>query len=539
MTSRPFGAARNAVWLSGVVVLGAAQPPAPGPPATTLHLEGLVTDGQLHSYIEVPFEVAEGTAEIAVHFDYDTRERRTTLDLGLWSPTGFRGWSGGSRSAFTVSESTATPGYLAGPIQGGSWRLVIGVPNIRAGVTARYTASIELRTEPTPSNALEAPTDSNRPTTSAREARPREAERWYRGDPHLHTEHSDGSCLVDGERQPCPLERTLAAARSRGLDFIAITEHNTVSHLPLLATGELDSSGQTLTVLAGQEVTTFRGHLNVIGISQRMAFRRPDGSPRDPNEIAAEARGLGAFVVINHPALPSGEACMGCGWRPLEPSIEQVDAVEVLNGGVIRTRGGSAEGLFSGIPFWQEALSAGRGWTAIGASDNHDPDLPTEEPGALGRPVTGVWARSARADHLLEGLRSGRTFVDVEGHPSRWLDVTLQSRDGRHRTTMGGRWTVGEEGLEVLVTCGDCDGLRAELLLGTASVPVPPAIDLGSLTEAGAGLRHPLGHLAPDVRWLRVDLRRFDGALVVLGNAIRFEADGARSAAPHGGASKR
>ena len=91
-----------------------------------LRLEGVVSRSDLHSYIDVPFEVPDGIVEIAVQFEYDKRNQRTTLDLGLWDPRGFRGWSGGSRSSFVISAREATPGYLPGAITVGTWRLVIG-----------------------------------------------------------------------------------------------------------------------------------------------------------------------------------------------------------------------------------------------------------------------------------------------------------------------------------------------------------------------------------------------------------------------------
>ena len=50
--------------------------------------------------------------------------------------------------------------------------------------------------------------------------------RWWAGDLHTHTVHSDGVLTV------AELARL---ARGNGLDFIAVTDHNTVSHHPELA----------------------------------------------------------------------------------------------------------------------------------------------------------------------------------------------------------------------------------------------------------------------------------------------------------------
>ena len=76
---------------------------------------------------------------------------------------------------------------------------------------------------------------------------------WLAGDFHSHTVHSDGSLSVGG---------LAALAVSRGLDFLAVTDHNTVSHHPQLA--EI-SARYGITLLPGQEVTTDTGHANVFG----------------------------------------------------------------------------------------------------------------------------------------------------------------------------------------------------------------------------------------------------------------------------------
>ena len=57
------------------------------------------------------------------------------VDIGLFDPRGaefltakgFRGWSGGSLQAFTVAADEATPGYLAGPVQAGTWHVTLGL----------------------------------------------------------------------------------------------------------------------------------------------------------------------------------------------------------------------------------------------------------------------------------------------------------------------------------------------------------------------------------------------------------------------------
>lgn len=144
-------------------------------------LTGQITRADHETYKELAFDVPPGLDRLTVEFGYDTRELRTTIDLGLFDPERFRGWSGGDKASFTVGVIDATPSYLPGPIIPGRWVLLLGVPNIREGVTATYEARIRFgRGEATRVSAF-----SNEPLEVGA--------RWYRGDLHMHTCHSDGS----------------------------------------------------------------------------------------------------------------------------------------------------------------------------------------------------------------------------------------------------------------------------------------------------------------------------------------------------------
>ena len=106
-----------------------------------LTLRGVATEADHETYIEAPFKVPAGVTRLTITFDYP-RAQRTVLDLGLLDQERFRGWSGGERLSFTLSAEEATASYLLGPIVPGRWTLLIGVPNIRKGVTAAYEAKI-------------------------------------------------------------------------------------------------------------------------------------------------------------------------------------------------------------------------------------------------------------------------------------------------------------------------------------------------------------------------------------------------------------
>ena len=107
-----------------------APPPQPAP----ITLAGAITRADHQTYRELPFTVPPGTTRISIDFSYD-KDNRTVIDLGLRDPQGLRGWSGGNKSHIEIGADTATPSYAPGPIQPGTWKLILGIPNIRDGQT--------------------------------------------------------------------------------------------------------------------------------------------------------------------------------------------------------------------------------------------------------------------------------------------------------------------------------------------------------------------------------------------------------------------
>ncbi len=106
--------------------------------------ETLVAHGRFEpgapDWVYLPVELPDGVVELAVRCSHDLPDGRpdsqpgNQLDLGIFDQrgiepgdaAGFRGWSGGSRDAFTISGSGATPGYLPGPLHPGTWHVVLG-----------------------------------------------------------------------------------------------------------------------------------------------------------------------------------------------------------------------------------------------------------------------------------------------------------------------------------------------------------------------------------------------------------------------------
>jgi hypothetical protein len=472
--------------------------------AGELVLTGKLTRADHETYVELPFDVPPGVERLTVAFSYDTREQKTTIDLGLFDPERFRGWSGGDKATFTVGTIDATPSYLPGPVIPGRWTLLLGVPNIREGVTATYEARIRFgRGEATAVSAF-----SDAPL----EVGPR----WYRGDLHMHTCHSDGSTpRQSGEgRSPGPVFRTAEAAAARGVDFIAVTDHNAVSHHHALR--ELQPHFDKLLLIPGVEITTFCGHAGVLGANGFVEFRLTSHhlpTVRDLQDAVARQHGL---FIVNHPALPSNELCMGCGWTAKGTDYARVDAVEVVNGGAIRFQGGKADGPLSGLPFWEARLNEGCRITAIGGSDNHQPDTDGVRHPPVGYPTTAIFAENLSERAILDGIRAGRVFIDIDGEGGRTLELT--ARCGAAAAVMGqGLAAPAGEAVAFTLRVTGCAGARVDMVmdgshgaaLAGATCDGEDAVLTFALTSDGA--RH----------WIRADVRSEDGErTLMIGNPI-------------------
>jgi hypothetical protein len=476
-------------WAVAVSAMSSDLPP-------DVVLSGELTGADHESYRELAFQVPAHVDRITVSFDYQ-RGAGTTVDLGLADPQRFRGWSGGNKSTFTLAETEATPSYLPGPLPAGEWRLVLGVPNIRDGTTAAYRAEIRFQRG---ADAFTRPF-ADEPL--------RDEPGWYRGDLHLHSGHSDGACgTQSGARAPCPLYRAVEAAAARGLDFVAVTEHNTRSHHQGLR--ELQAAFDRLVLIPGQELTTFRGHANVLGTTGYINFRV---SARDMGAVLTRARQVGGLVSVNHPGLPSDENCMGCGWTAeVEPSL--VQAMEVVNGAAVASLGGGVRHRFSGISAWQVMLSSGARVTAVAGSDNHDPLVNAQRPASVGRPTTVVHAAALSQPALLAAIRDGRVFVDVEGTRDRLLDMEAASTT--QTVAMGGnlRALAGTE-VTVTVTARHVTEGRVVLIQNGRILGPPSGRVEGDRLEAD--FRFPADGQRS---WLRAEVVSGDGEPLLLSNPV-------------------
>jgi len=308
-----------------------------------------IVHSEQSSYIEVPFEMPEQVEELVVSYTIESHgEQKAVIDLGLRDTGRVRGWSGGARKEFRLGLEKSTPGYLSGDLTPGDWAVLHNAYKVPSeGCSIHVTIEFLYKTP-----------------------------RWLKGDLHTHSVNSDGTFT---------LEENAAIMEELGCDFIAMTDHNTVSqNLTYPRNG-------SVVMIPGMEFTTNFGHSNFLGVIDPIRDFRVKGQ-EDVNAKIAEARAKGAKIVINHPH------CEYCPWE-WDFNVDH-DWVEVWNGPF-------TERNVRALNWWHSQLVSGRRLVAIGGSDIHRPDSYIKH----AMPCTWVYASEKTVDGILSAIGQGKVVI--------------------------------------------------------------------------------------------------------------------------------
>ncbi len=458
----------------------------------TVIISGVATPRDHYTYRLEPFSVPAHTGRIEVDFEYTGRGDFAEIEIGLFDPHGFRGTSRFSKGSFEVGRYEATPSYFPGFMPAGEWQVSLGFPTVRQESEYRIT----LRLYPETSSGFIAP-----------RAQPlKSGPGWYQGDFHTHTGHSDAFGCHDtrGEHSPCQVYQVAESAHRAGLDFVAVTDHNTVSHYHDLR--GLQPSFPDLLLIRGQEITTFYGHANLYGVGLPVDFRI-GYEGRNVGHIQEESEELGGLFSINHPGRETGARCTGCGWSADSTDYARLEALEIVNSTHVETD-------ISGIPFWHNLLNQGYRITGIGGSDDHAAGFGNSHPGT---PTTVVWAAELSEAAILDGVRSGRVYLKTDSAET--PDLSYYADAGYETWQMGSTIYLAELPVEGPVKFHAVtlqqEGLTAEWIQNGEVVAVQQA---GEPNEEG---KITFSYI-PGTReegWVRLNLRR-NGTITVISNPI-------------------
>ena len=175
----------------------------------------------------------------------------------------------------------------------------------------------------------------------------------------------------------------------------------------------------------------------------------------------------------------------------------------------------AARSMFSSAKFWDAQIRAGHRLAAIGGSDSHNATNPPGPPGSIGWPTTAVEADELSVPAILNGIRAGRTFVDLTA-----------SHDKASRFRGRVQWRNRAHGRHIACRCRSTDSC-ADSHHGLHRPAGTPAAGWGgcgkSYANDGGQLSAPVEATltaAAGRHWLRVEVRDSNGTLILLSSPL-------------------
>lgn len=362
---------------------------------------GQLTAAQHKGHVPLQFEVPPGTTRLLGKF-HTSPERApeaffdNMVCLSLFGPKGPRGARHNNPVRdFEISAAFATPGYVPGPIDAGTWTVYMDCFRLLGPVDYRLEVIFESAPVAAPSLRAAGQVAARGPG-------------WYRGDLHAHTLHSDGSWDVPD---------LVGWARGRKLDFMTISDHNTTS-----AHAEVHAlAGDDLLTIGGMELTTHWGHALALGGSQIHEWRTGPVSGKSMPILARDIMNTGSLFVMAHPMSPGDPSCTGCRWEYADMRPGNAALIEIWNGGPW------SDYNEEGLALFQHWLALGHRLRATAGSDIHGPE---GGQGAIG--FNTVQAEDLTQSAILQAVHKGRNYLSSGPR----LILTAQSPDGA-RGAMG------------------------------------------------------------------------------------------------------
>jgi hypothetical protein len=199
-------------------------------------------------------------------------------------------------------------------------------------------------------------------------------------DLHVHSFPGDGAL---------PPWALASEARRRGLDAIALTNHNHMLSWPL--TRWFGASSQGVLLLPGEEVTTPAFHVAAVGVT------RVVGWDRSAATVAAAVHAAGGVAISAHPDKRAA--------RAIDSAFASIDGVESAH--PVRHESVKSREELDASVVW--ALTVHPGIAQIGSSDFH-------YLAPIGLCRTFIFARDMTVDGVVEAIRAGRTVAcDARG----------------------------------------------------------------------------------------------------------------------------
>lgn len=278
---------------------------------------------------------------------------------------------------------------------------------------------------------------------------------WLAGDLHVHTHHSHDVCedptaCEEPHTYGFSVGEQIRNAESRGLDYLAITDHNTVA-----AFDDPEYGSDQLTLLGGYEHSLANGHAGFFGVDR--VYDRATRTGGQMRALLDEVHRDGGVGVANHP-----RTNISSTWEYGGPV--GMDAVEIWSiAWYLREE--PFQGLSSqnheALALYDAYLDDGHRLAAVGGSDNHW--VSTSWAQGPGQPTTWIHAPDGDEASLADGIRRNRTFVSWDWTGPQLL-LEADAGAGEY-DRMTGDVTEAAGEVDVRVTAANGVGHRLRLVL--------------------------------------------------------------------------
>lgn len=356
----------------------------------------------LETYQRFSFALPAGVTRLDLSVSYESVGGGRIYPV-LLGPEGFRGFSmarpGRSKREVKLwlGADGASPGSLPGPLEAGSWTLVLDPMGLEAEtkLEVKVAASFE------PRNVTAIPDYPADVVTNPKAG-------WYRGELHAHTLHSDGNDTT---------ANLVASAHHHGLDFLALTDHFTTSGWSELAS---EVNGK-VALIRGLELTSHKGHGNFLGID-RWVDVLVDTPERSINDAVRDVHDAGGLFSVNH------AYSNVLGWQRHDLDWAAVDLLEIYHH--LENQHNILQ-----LALWDSLLNQGYRIVGVGATDTHNAFSGRHR---LGQALTCVYCDELSERGVIEGLRRGRVYATLGP------EIGFVAEQGESRHEMFGSASLGE-----------------------------------------------------------------------------------------------
>ncbi len=341
---------------------------------------------------------------------------------------------------------------------------------------------------------------------------------WYKGDLHSHSTYSDGDCDV---------ATVVSIAEGKGLDFFALTDHNTNA-----AWYDPGYSSNKMTLLNGIEWTTSNGHANILSnkpfdISSIIPTWQDPGDAKTAIDLVHSLAGEGQKILfsINHPYAPT------CAWKYGFEDSKKADCMEVWNSGYVWPN----LNFLSVAQTLDQYYGQRKRISMSGGSDSHIHKADWSDPANavqtlyhdIGMPTTWVYASSNSAYDILDGIQKGHVFISHNSDgPQLQLFADSDYRDGGaaiYGIMMGDAIPRGAFGKEVRFRAVVKDAKMTDILAGPSLlVVIKNGKPLTSTVGMSADYTFDFNDTPKEGDYYRVELRQLELNDTTLGDLTQL-----------------